>query len=58
MFRLAVAAVLLARAAPPLAQDRTPKIILGYPPGASSDVLTDYDNWGPVIRAPGFKPAR
>lgn len=40
MFRLALYVVLLALALPSLAQDRTLKIILGYPPGASSDVLT------------------
>lgn len=40
MFRLALYVVLLALALPSLAQDQTLKIILGYPPGASSDVLT------------------
>lgn len=40
MIRLALYVVLLALALPSLAQDRTLKIILGYPPGASSDVLT------------------
>ncbi len=40
MFRLVALLTALALAAPALAQDKTLKIVLGYPPGASSDALT------------------
>ena len=40
MLRFAAIMLALALAAPATAQDRTLRIVLGYPPGASSDLLT------------------
>ncbi len=40
MLRLAALIVALALALPAAAQDKTLRIVLGYPPGASSDILT------------------
>lgn len=40
MLRIIALLLTLALAAPAVAQDRTLRIILGYPPGASSDLLT------------------
>ena len=40
MTRLAASLLLLALALPAGAQDKTLKFVLGYPPGASSDLLT------------------
>lgn len=38
--RFVIAAILICIAGPSLAQDKTLRIVLGYPPGASSDLLT------------------
>ena len=38
--RFVIAAILICIAGPSLAQDKTLRIVVGYPPGASSDLLT------------------
>jgi len=74
MLRSALLALALACVSPfgqhAAAQEGTIRIVLGFPAGASSDLLTrllagqmraavmkrDYEKWGPIIKASGFKP--
>ncbi len=56
MLRTLSLVVSLLVAAPAAAQDRTLKILLGYPPGASSDTPTRL--LAERMRALGFKPGQ
>jgi hypothetical protein len=57
MSRISAFILAIALALPAAAQDRTVKFLVGFPAGADGRIHKgDYDKWGPVIRASGFKP--
>ncbi len=61
--RISVLFLAIAFALPAAAQDKSIKILVGFPAGAGLGAAelarihrADYDKWGPVIKASGFKP--
>ena len=61
MSRILAFILVLACAPPAAAQDKTVKFLVGFPAGTGPAELArihraDYDKWGPVIKASGFKP--
>jgi hypothetical protein len=58
MFRIALIIAAFTASGAALAQDRSIRILVGFPAGGGepAPALADYDMWGPVIKASGFKP--